>query len=291
MTNDIKFYHGTDRRLLEMSASERLKMRDCIERINSFIWPYLEPYDPIHSQCGNYTLYKILKNDEVLMYNLLDKMVCWEKHLKGDSKYQYQKEGIYLAAHKVRAANYARRASCYGEIGAIAYTFLKAIEKIKPINWNPSENIKADIEFFLQFKNEKPQPVIVHIKGLPIEKIESWKGVSCSQLSKTELNNNDGLRYVHNIELANYFIEDLQAAPYTVSEDESGPLHNWSAEPRPPQNRDYVRVISDCGQIPAVGDICQVCKVHDKEIDIIPNHHFMVFTIPSQNVEVVTEAK
>ena len=72
----IPLYHGTDLQIAKMSIKERVSMRNLIEDILNFIWTFYAPFYN-DSNLGEYKLFKALKRDETLWFNVYDKMQCW----------------------------------------------------------------------------------------------------------------------------------------------------------------------------------------------------------------------
>lgn len=285
----IPLYHGTDLRIAKMSIKERFSMRNLIEDILNFIWPFYAPfYDDSH--LGEYKLFKALKSDETLWFNVYDKMQCWGLCKKGHHQYQYQREIMYVTSQKQTASSHARRGFYFGEIGAVAYTLLKGVSFLVPIESFPSD-ITSKIEEFLSFIEEDKHPVVFKLENLDLSKLLNWKEEPLSDFELSYLDSQNGLIYNDKVELLSYPFENVEVFSSILYDKDNPYKTEWESVKKDPEWRDYVRIIKDCGGMPAIGEICNVGKVCEKEISVIPNHHKDYFTIPLDSVEVVKKIK
>lgn len=284
----VPLFHGTDYRIVRMSQEERKSFRNLIEEVIKELWPFFEPY--LVNPDGKYNLFSKIQ-DTVFYTTLLDRMGCWNQNLKGHHKYQYEKDGLYVTSQESSAINYARRASHFGEIGSIAYFFIKALDYINPENWNPSKELQEKISQILNFSESEKESVIYTLKNLPVSELRSWEGELLEDWEIEHLNGINGLRYIGEINLKKLTPKEIECPSIALSEEDCGYKIEWSKVEKTPEWRDYVRIIKDCGDIPAIGDICLVVKYPNNKITVQPNEHWQYFEVPIENVEVVKRNK
>lgn len=182
-------YHGTDARILRMSKEEIESFRKDILIVLDYVWPFFEPYSSEHQhmeynpkirehvpvQDAEYLRGPLeYDKDSTLYTNIVFGIAINRNRLNGSKQWQY--EGLYMSYSEWLAWNYARRAVCFGELGMIAYTFLKGAEKIRFRDWNPEGNVCRAIERVKKFGDEKPEPVVVVLEDLDMDHIRGEGG-------------------------------------------------------------------------------------------------------------------
>ena len=177
----LTLYHGTDARLIEMSAEERADYFAAVDVVIDSLWPHLEPYDetiprilyfPDGTLKGTSVWRRIeslkqqfIDSGESELYHklsdVLQKLFSWKK---GSELYQY--DSFYVGSSRMKVIQYAMDSFAGGEHGSFAYYLIKGVEFLKPSAWKPSLEVADSIRRVLDFsEGEKRQPVIVTIEN------------------------------------------------------------------------------------------------------------------------------
>lgn len=135
------FYHGTDLKVLNMTAEQRsmLKVACCsiIKR-----WG-----DCMGYLYGSETAKTLIEesNCPISYKDFADAYCAFHENINGDKDYEYPDDVIYLTQFKIDAIDYANHAFAVGELGFIAYVFCKVGEIVAPDQL--SEQEKCFVKF------------------------------------------------------------------------------------------------------------------------------------------------
>lgn len=182
-------YHGTDARILRMSQEEIGAFKKDILTVLDLVWPFYEPYSSEHQHMEYNRKVKgyvpvldaeVLKGsleydkDSTLYSNIILGITINKNRL--NSRKQWQYEGLYLSYSEWLAWNYARRAACFGELGMLAYSFIKGAKKIQFNGWNPDDKVQKAIDRIKCFGEDKAEPVVVVLEYLDMKHIRGEGG-------------------------------------------------------------------------------------------------------------------
>ena len=166
----IPLFHGTDRRLLNLSSEQRQELKDaCVSFIN-YAFPILKDHG----------VSKMRMNDKAGLFGenqmrVIDAYIGASGMISGCKWFEY--ESSYLTANPGKAMSYARRSYLYGELGYIADSFQIALNSIgwdyanlTPEQYNSYHLIKAATEEIC------PDPVVLLYLGIPKDQIADESG-------------------------------------------------------------------------------------------------------------------
>ena len=182
-----KLYHGTDDRILSMSAEEREQFKkDCI-MVSDYLWSLFKPYYetniivpinlPGYEGCTEmekklYEFKDLLDTDDyITMCYALDRQSARNN---GNELYDYSY--LYLSNDIERAKSYARRSFAFGEIGLTTFQLIDAEKKIKLAEFNPDEETMTAINKIYSFANEEAEPVVVELSDYDPDTIQLDNG-------------------------------------------------------------------------------------------------------------------
>lgn len=167
-------FHGTDRRVIEMSDNERMEYLDDCSRSIDYLWPFYEPIYKKDLTIGVLKERLISDEDISVWYNLCNALTCNNARLNGNQSYQYG--DFYLTTEEWKAENYARRAFAGGEKGLIAYRMYDAAQRIKFDNWYPSTEVARAFKRIKDFAECKEEPIVLAFNNLDIKYMSDAKG-------------------------------------------------------------------------------------------------------------------
>ena len=182
-------YHGTDARIIEMSAKERKSYFDDVKNVIDCLWNLLKPYmqNVYYDKHINGQVIKVLepklyeykelitiKYGEVLWYNIYEKLLMLSTRDDGNEYYQYG--SLYLTNLKIKAGNYARRAFAGGELGLIAYRLIQAAEILEQYDFTENDAVMKSVNNVKAFAESSPKPVIIPITEIDINYLFSENG-------------------------------------------------------------------------------------------------------------------
>lgn len=163
--------HGTDARILSMSAEERNEMREACVSVSDTLFEYYEPLLEYHFGRGfgfqgiQAFMHKFLEEDGKFTWyhNLKDKLTCWSSRKNGSPLYQYEADVTYLTIVESFACDFSWRARFFGEVGAIAHTLYYGYTKIFPKDFLKGVIDEEAVRKVEDFANGTPQPIIIQI--------------------------------------------------------------------------------------------------------------------------------
>lgn len=147
-------YHGTDARILAMTAEEKDDWkRMCIELADMLrrYYPnmcYLDIFKSIFEKEDRKDIY----------FNLSEAIGRYEGMKNGSAKYQYG--DIYLTNGLDRAKSYAYRSFAFGEVGLNAYRMLEAA-KFLGLKFDPKSRVASLSNQLWTFAHDNPQPIVL----------------------------------------------------------------------------------------------------------------------------------
>ena len=225
--NSITLYHGTDARIIEMSADERKQyLADCNLAIDA-LFPYFKPLfqwekvEKIINNQKSFTYEYALKKYEKALndkngpygyYNLLEKIMMLDARNNGSGLYQYN--DLYLCSSKDTAIRYARRSFAGGEIGLNAIRLIEGADVITFDNFKIDDNQQRAIDRVRDFAEVgNGRPAVVTIENIDINYLTFEDGKELYQDDIEDLTNgkdyNCKFRYTKPIELKNCKVELL----------------------------------------------------------------------------------
>lgn len=135
------FYHGTDMKVLCMTAEQRNGIKSLahsIIRKRGDMMGYLYGCEATKSLIEN--------SKSTINYEDYATAYCAaHEYINGDKDYEYPNGVIYLTQYKSEAWDFAKQAFAFGELGYIAYVFCKVAEIVAPAQL--SEQEKAFVNF------------------------------------------------------------------------------------------------------------------------------------------------
>ena len=157
-------YHGTDARILAMTAEEKEQWKKvCIELANT-----LRPYFP---EVYYLEIFKKRFEDggrEDIFWNLWDAITRHDAMKNGNKQYQYGE--IYLTNSFDMANSYAYGSFAFGEVGLNAYRMLEAA---KFLGFEFPQNTRGSFlsDRLRTFAHDSPQPVVLTFHNIPCDNL------------------------------------------------------------------------------------------------------------------------
>ncbi|MCI7767017.1 MAG: hypothetical protein MSJ26_03420 [Oscillospiraceae bacterium] len=177
-TFPVQLYHGTDRNVLEMTESERLKKRTaCMNFIAA-----LKDKGVISLENVIQLLKKVKNNDEEAALKMAS--------LISNDSTNYEYRDLYVTQSVYKAKNYAENAFPLGEIGSLSTILFGLFKREYGMDYINSLISSEDIELITELcsPENKPRPVILRYTG-PIDAIiERENGVELDFVSEMEEN-------------------------------------------------------------------------------------------------------
>ena len=229
-TQLLTLYHGTDARLLSMSKEERAAFFSDVDLALDYLWtiwkPLCEKTMPreLYYSNGQFkgTIPRSLSfleskkqqfldaGEDVLYYNLHEKVNMWSWTEQGAELYQYG--ALYLTFSKDTARNYARQSFAGGERGLIVYRMLEGIDFLGISLGNPDEKISHAIQKVQSFgEPDRKEPIIVTMNDIDPGLLLSEKGEPVNELLKLTHNSSImagfSFRYMKDVDLSLYSFE------------------------------------------------------------------------------------
>ena len=166
-----ELYHGTDRRLVSLSAEERSELRRLCCAISEIAYQRFVDYG---MSISNLFTYKERRGESlgsawVTFCNSFQQYECFRS---GSQLYQY--DAFYLTTGKMRASNYARSSGVFGELGNNALHLYRSAQKIWDIKHDADLDTASMIECFEEACKHKPDPVILVFSNVP-ERFLLWE--------------------------------------------------------------------------------------------------------------------
>lgn len=161
------FYHGTDLKVLNLTAEQRNMLKAVCHSIIKR-W----------GNCMGYlygceaTKLLIEKGKSSIIYKDFTEAYCaFHENINGDKDYEYPDDVIYLSQYKFEAARFAKQAYAVGEYGYIAYVFCKVAEIVAPDQL--SEQEKGFVKFVECCDR---MPVVLKFTDIDINKLRFEDG-------------------------------------------------------------------------------------------------------------------
>lgn len=203
MEQKIKLYHGTDARIVRMSAEERKDMKDFCKMVATT----LRRYFPAHLACLE--LFKqplAYDTDSTTYLNLLNALTLCDGMNSNSPNYNY--DYFFVANWGSIAENYARRSFAFGEIGLMAYRILDVCLKMGMKKWGPYP-LRDFCKRIIDFAEGEPQPVVFAFDDLDLNCVERANGKKITDMRKDfDINCGTSYRYTKEVHL------DLSKAIY-----------------------------------------------------------------------------
>ena len=191
MSKYPKLYHGTDDRILKMTAEEREAFKNDCFMVCDYLWSIFKPYYETNIMVPiNLPGYEGCMGMEKKLYEFKDAFnydenpddyitLCYalnrqSARIIGNELYDYNY--LYISNDIERAKSYARRSFAFGEIGLTAYQLIEGERKIKLPEYNPDEKTLAAIDKIYLFANDKSIPVVVELSDYDPETIQLDNG-------------------------------------------------------------------------------------------------------------------
>lgn len=161
----IPLYHGTDKRLVQMTQEERERyLKSCVSMIE-----YLRTILLLHK---NELIHweKVIeeKGGKVLWTNFYQTLLLSEAVLnkeENNSGMNFKYGDLYLTGDKNKAINYARRAFAGGEQGLFAYRLIQGTEILGMLHLDSPE-IEQNVNTIKMFAESEPQPVVLQVSNI-----------------------------------------------------------------------------------------------------------------------------
>ena len=123
------FYHGTDLKVLNLTAEQRNMLKaachSIIKRWGNCMWILF------NSEAATKMLIENSKSS--ISYKDFTEAYCaFHANINGDKDYEYPDDVVYLTQFKIDAIDFAKQAFAVGELGFIAYVFCKMGEIVAP---------------------------------------------------------------------------------------------------------------------------------------------------------------
>jgi len=199
MNNKIFFYHGTDARIVQMSAEKRNSLHNFCKLVAT----QLRPYFPANILCLD--LFKKpldYESNPTPFLNLQNALTLCDGILGDSPLYNY--DHFSITNSRERAKNYAYRSFAFGEIGLMAYRMLDVCLQMGLTKWGPYP-LKEFCKELLDFAEAEPEPVVFEFDDLDINDIENENGEKVSSEMVKRLQDGDSFqasfRYNKDVEL------------------------------------------------------------------------------------------
>lgn len=279
----VKFYHGTDARIVRMKKDERLAFREMVEEIIKTLWPVYQPYVDCSVDNAKYKLFVLLDRNESLFDYVWTRLNYFAAQQLNNKLYQYQKDGLYVRKEMLFANNYANIARYFGEIGSIAYAMAYPIEKIQDISEFALE-FKCKLNKFLDFCNQVPEPVVFEFDIESPEYLIDEDGMQVPEWMFFDSIDAPSWRLVKNVDLSHtsYNSVEIDNVHFNVNPYEYEEIPY--SKIRTLKRGDRVRIINDCEKFPKAGELCMVMYSKESFVGVIPCHHNQLFEVPIKNI-------
>lgn len=157
-------YHGTDAKIVRMTAEERISYKSCCKDAINYLYPLIEEkyYRPGWNQ---FCVDEGVLDTETKHY--IDHMVLdsCRSSIKGSPLFQYPDNVLYFSTDHHLASQYARDGFAGGELGMKAFFMCKAAIEINFPDYNPDKKTAIAIQRVLEFGEQKREPVIFTLKN------------------------------------------------------------------------------------------------------------------------------
>lgn len=279
----VKFYHGTDARIVRMKKENRLSFRETIQEIIDTLWPIYQPYIDGAIENAKYELFVLLDRNERLFDYVWQRLNYWSAQQLNSKLYQYQTEGIYVRKDKLFADNYANTARYFGEIGSIAFAMAFTVEKIRT-SIELEEDFKEKINNFLDFCNKSPEPIVFEFDIDSPQYLIDENGNKVSEWMLYDSIDAPSWRLVKDVDLSNMSFVNVEVDHIHFDVNP----YKYEVIPHPEiqilKKGDLVRINNDCGEFPKMGETCVVVYSNNNSVGIIPCHHNKLFEVPLKNI-------
>ena len=136
--SNVRLFHGTDQRILDMSPEERAVFKETCLYVASQLKDVFIDLEFVESQKDKF---RSEKNPH-LYYNLVDKLVAYDEMRRGNPLFQYDSfclTNVYAMAEKFAKCSFA-----FGEVGLIPYRMMEALYFAGVLNRIPSSASPPD---------------------------------------------------------------------------------------------------------------------------------------------------
>lgn len=176
-------YHGTDERILSMSAEKRKAFHADCKAIADALWPFFEP-----NVLGQETLIgedgEMMERERIEMYRkrfssiegyrrfVLSVSIYYRSHHLEDTLFDH--DALYLTSFRDAADRYAVRAGYFGEIGFVAY-HLSLAARLCQYTIKDS-TIASKVDMLIDFAESDHHPVVVEITSYDPDLLRAERG-------------------------------------------------------------------------------------------------------------------
>lgn len=195
MTKLPTLYHGTDARIVRMSAEERKEHKQHCMLVVDFLWPF---YDRSIFEIAN-----LIGDEQMTKRPLFWKaFICIGGYKNRNQQYQY--EHFSLTNMKERAEAYAYNSFAGGELGLIAYELYQGAKEIGFDGWNPTDEVISAARNIADFAEDVHEPVLFSFDDYDLGLLRMEDGKDLSELSWQSMATGSvkcSLRYLGNAKL------------------------------------------------------------------------------------------
>lgn len=171
-------YHGTDRKIIEMTNEERQERLRICDVVSAFSYDILSKKHvkfPAYSEeelAAKRKLEDIWNNLWILGINR------YTGRINGNTLFQY--DSLYVTNNFTRAESYAIHSPIIGERGNVAVLLYEAASRFVDLKSIADDSIRVDLEKFEVIKKEKFCPIVVVFEKVPKAWIKHENGADIS---------------------------------------------------------------------------------------------------------------
>lgn len=164
----IPLFHGTDKSVLELPASQRAHLRECCSTVIDYLLP-------VYKDNG---FENLRPNEKQTILGEAYPNICnaYSKATLGHNDCAlYQYTNVYLTFDPDKADIYAKNAYICGELGYIAHWLLDGADRLKYQLPSPTESQNQAIAKIVEVRQQKPEPVIMAYFNIPKNNLRTEK--------------------------------------------------------------------------------------------------------------------
>ena len=199
--SNVRLFHGTDQRILDMSPEERAVFKETCLYVASQLRDVFIDLEFVESQKDKF---RSEKNPH-LYYNLVDKLVAYDEMRRGNPLFQYDSfclTNVYAMAEKFAKCSFA-----FGEVGLIPYRMMEALyfagvlKRIPTSFFSDYNRLERGMHKIIDFaEHQKQKPVVLAFDNISEDDLlmEDGRPLTKGALGSAPLN----LRYSGTIDIS-----------------------------------------------------------------------------------------